>query len=756
MSGWFNGQHVAVKMLLPEYRKSMKHLNSFLEEVRLTAILEHPRIVQFIGVAWDSLADLCVLTEFMKGGDLRSMLNSYEAQRLPVGFNETKVTIALHVAHALTYLHSLDPPVLHRDLKSKNILLSANHDAKLTDFGISREHVDHTMTAGVGTSRWMAPEVMMGESYDDKADVFSMGVVLSELDLHALPYSHAKDENSPSRKIPSTAIAHLVAMGKLKVEFSSASSVIAELGLSCVEVDPDDRPTAAEALYKLHTILTTEYDSYTLFVTARCNVTDRFKYTTERFQGFDYVMMEEYDGVGCEHLVQTTVYPASGVCEKSSALANSSNVVNLFSNGTAAVIFYTGTASGNTDSSSSAYSYESSQLGGRIVADDGISWSAIALIVVGAVACVATLGFATFKYLRRRSDANLSKDTGIAALAASYAGYPTPESALNAITLGSEASYSTGTTDDEEKPRSRRTNNLSCISGLWDDEIIITARVPREKVILQDLISRGGYGEVYAGMFNDESVAVKMLLPEMRKSISHLNAFLAEVKLMATLNHERIVQFVGVAWDSLTDLCVLSEFMEGGDLRTLLKNCEEHNTPLGFDRSKATIALHVAHALTYLHSLSPPVLHRDLKSKNILLTAQLDAKLTDFGVSRERSDHTMTGGVGSSRWMAPEVMMGERYDDKADMFSFGVVLAELDQHLLPYANTKDNSNSGRAMPDLAILQMVATGRLRIEFSDAAPKAIKELGMACVSIDPNDRPTASEALYKLHTILARGL
>ncbi|KAE8912736.1 hypothetical protein PF005_g2070 [Phytophthora fragariae] len=121
-----------------------------------------------------------------------------------------------------------------------------------------------------------------------------------------------------------------------------------------------------------------------------------------------------------------------------------------------------------------------------------------------------------------------------------------------------------------------------------------------------------------------------MLLPEMRKSISHLNAFLAEVKLMATLNHERIVQFVGVAWDSLTDLCVLSEYMEGGDLRTLLKNCEEHETPVGIDRSKATIALHVVHALTYLHSLSPPVLHRDLKSKNILLTTQLDAKLTDF------------------------------------------------------------------------------------------------------------------------------
>ncbi|KAE8912733.1 hypothetical protein PF005_g2071 [Phytophthora fragariae] len=101
-------------------------------------------------------------------------------------------------------------------------------------------------------------------------------------------------------------------------------------------------------------------------------------------------------------------------------------------------------------------------------------------------------------------------------------------------------------------------------------------------------------------------------------------------------------------------------------------------------------------------------------------------------------------------------MMGERYDDKADMFSFGVVLAELDQHSLPYANVKESSDSGRAMPDLAILQMVATGRLRIEFSPAAPKAIRELGMACVAIDPKTRPSASDALYKLHTILTRGM
>ncbi|EEY53027.1 protein kinase [Phytophthora infestans T30-4] len=119
----------------------------------------------------------------MYGGDLRGLLTSYHNRHHPVGFDCDKVKIALHVAHALTYLHSLSPVVIHRDLKSRNILLTADLDAKLTDFGISRERVDQTMTAGVGTSLWMAPEVLMGERYDDKADIFSFGVVLSELDL---------------------------------------------------------------------------------------------------------------------------------------------------------------------------------------------------------------------------------------------------------------------------------------------------------------------------------------------------------------------------------------------------------------------------------------------------------------------------------------------------------------------------------------------------------------------------------------------
>ncbi|RLN15192.1 hypothetical protein BBJ28_00009018, partial [Nothophytophthora sp. Chile5] len=134
--------------------------------------------------------------------------------------------------------------------------------------------------------------------------------------------------------------------------------------------------------------------------------------------------------------------------------------------------------------------------------------------------------------------------------------------------------------------------------GLWDDDVITAKRIPRDQIQVQKLLSRGAYGEVYSGVFNRERVAVKMLLPETRGNLRQVNEFLAEAKMTATMDHPRIVSFIGVAWNALTDLCVVLEFVDGGDLRTLLNKYEAGRHPVGFDREKVTIALHVCHALT--------------------------------------------------------------------------------------------------------------------------------------------------------------
>uniref|UniRef100_H3HD36 Protein kinase domain-containing protein n=1 Tax=Phytophthora ramorum TaxID=164328 RepID=H3HD36_PHYRM len=287
--------------------------------------------------------------------------------------------------------------------------------------------------------------------------------------------------------------------------------------------------------------------------------------------------------------------------------------------------------------------------------------------------------------------------------------------------------------------------------GIWDDPLLVAARIPLEKIRIQELIARGGFGQVFLATYNGQTVAVKTLLPETAKDMTEINALFAETKVMAKLEHPCIVNFIGIAWESLSTICCVTEYLVGGDLRALLNSFQDNHTrPRGYDHDKVQIAMDIAHGLTYLHSMEPDILHRDLKSRNVLLTSHLNAKLTDFGVSRERSDDLMTNAVGTSLWMAPEVMIGGHYDGKADVFSFGVLLSELDTHLMPYANVRNSS--GRKPTEAAILQMVAVGTLQVEFSRDCPLELLTLAHACISVDPKDRPTAADALYKLHLVL----
>ncbi|ETP23797.1 TKL protein kinase [Phytophthora nicotianae CJ01A1] len=298
-------------------------------------------------------------------------------------------------------------------------------------------------------------------------------------------------------------------------------------------------------------------------------------------------------------------------------------------------------------------------------------------------------------------------------------------------------------------PDGRRHRNT-----LWEDPVILASRIPIDRIELGAIVSRGGFGEVYRGRYRDQDVAIKTLLPEKRKDLAHIQAFLSEVRLMATMEHPHIVQFIGVAWESLSNLFCVTEFMVGGDLRSLLKDYLSNGVPQGMDACKMQIAYQVAYALTYLHSLDPVVLHRDLKSRNILLTESLNAKITDFGASRIRSDATMTAGVGSCLWMAPEVMMGKRYGEKADVFSLGVVISELDTHELPYSHAKEGNSggSGHPLPDTAVLQMVSMGKLRVRFSPFMDPDMARFVGSCVNVDPEARPTAAEVLYYMQVAL----
>ncbi|KAF0700891.1 Aste57867_8611 [Aphanomyces stellatus] len=177
---YHKGQPVAIKTL---HHPTPFAIQRFIDEILFLDQLKSPFIVTLIGAMWTHPTNVQAVMEYMDMGDLRS----YLAKTTLDGFGwQQKLECARSVAEGLFYLHSQN--MIHRDLKSRNILLDSVKGTKLADFGLSKEFVyGDTMTVAVGTFRWMAPEMLLFQGYSNSVDIFSFGVVLSKLDTHALP-----------------------------------------------------------------------------------------------------------------------------------------------------------------------------------------------------------------------------------------------------------------------------------------------------------------------------------------------------------------------------------------------------------------------------------------------------------------------------------------------------------------------------------------------------------------------------------------
>lgn len=147
---------------------------------------------------------------------------------------------------------------------------------------------------------------------------------------------------------------------------------------------------------------------------------------------------------------------------------------------------------------------------------------------------------------------------------------------------------------------------------------------------------------------------------------------------MESLRHPNIVMFMG-ACTKFPHLAIVLEYCANKSLWSVLQN---RSIQLGWDDRKR-ISLEIARGMNYLHSFPTPIIHRDLKSLNILIDDFFKAKIGDFGWTRLKSEK-MTNKIGTFQWMAPEVIEGHRYSEKADVFSFGIILWEIASREPPY------------------------------------------------------------------------
>uniref|UniRef100_A0A7S1F2J1 Protein kinase domain-containing protein n=1 Tax=Noctiluca scintillans TaxID=2966 RepID=A0A7S1F2J1_NOCSC len=276
------------------------------------------------------------------------------------------------------------------------------------------------------------------------------------------------------------------------------------------------------------------------------------------------------------------------------------------------------------------------------------------------------------------------------------------------------------------------------------------------ELVVVGLLGSGGQGDVYKAewirkFFSSTSsivVAVKRLHPNLGPLVRDREA----VTMMA--QHKNLVTCFDVTHE--VPYLIVSEFCAGGSLHSLLYVSSYDLTA----RQSVTILHDVASGMNYLHNQTPPIVHRDMKSSNILLTSCITspdqepcAKLSDFGLSRNTDpmpNNGMTKNVGTWRWMAPEVIdVTGDYDERADIFSFAMVLFEVMQREVPYAEIRDDDDPRISMHICILQRRPRIGNLPQHF----PAVLPELMKRCWNTDADLRPTAAELQMHFASLLA---
>ncbi|KAL9446466.1 hypothetical protein AB3S75_014183 [Citrus x aurantiifolia] len=247
-------------------------------------------------------------------------------------------------------------------------------------------------------------------------------------------------------------------------------------------------------------------------------------------------------------------------------------------------------------------------------------------------------------------------------------------------------------------------------------------------------IASGSCGDLYRGVYLGQDVAVKVLRSK------HLNdalevEFVQEVAILREVQHRNVVRFIGASTKS-PHLCIVTEYMPGGSLYDYLH--KNHNV-LKLSQL-LRFAIDICKGMEYLHQSN--IIHRDLKTANLLMDTHNVVKVADFGVARfQNKGGVMTAETGTYRWMAPEVINHQPYDQKADVFSFAIVLWELVTAKVPYDS----------MTPLQAALGVRQG-LRPDLPENAHPKLIDLMQRCWDAVPDNRPSFSEIKLELEVLL----
>ncbi|KAJ6687050.1 hypothetical protein OIU79_016729 [Salix purpurea] len=269
----------------------------------------------------------------------------------------------------------------------------------------------------------------------------------------------------------------------------------------------------------------------------------------------------------------------------------------------------------------------------------------------------------------------------------------------------------------------------------------------------KEVIGRGSFGSVYLGKLSDgKLVAVKVRFD---KTQLGADSFVNEVYLLSQIRHQNLVCLEGFCQESKQQILVY-EYLPGGSLADHLYGPNKQRVSLSWVR-RLKIAVDAAKGLDYLHNASDPrIIHRDVKCSNILLDKEMNAKVCDFGLSKQvmqaDATHVTTVVKGTAGYLDPEYYSTQQLTEKSDVYSFGVVLLELicGREPLRRSGTPDSFNLVLwAKPYLqAGAFEIVDENLKGSFDVESMRKTAIVAVRSVERDASQRPTIAEVLAEL--------
>ncbi|KAI8901590.1 kinase-like domain-containing protein [Globomyces pollinis-pini] len=256
---------------------------------------------------------------------------------------------------------------------------------------------------------------------------------------------------------------------------------------------------------------------------------------------------------------------------------------------------------------------------------------------------------------------------------------------------------------------------------------LVSDKVPTLYYTKIKKVGQGASGSVYIGRNNETNqiVAIKQMdvASQPKKEL-----LLNELTVLKHSNHLNIVGFVD-AFYYLEDLWVIMEYMEGGSLTDIVSKSRLSDIQI------ATISTHALNGLYFLHQRN--IIHRDIKSDNLVLNGQGIVKLIDFGYSTKLTPSSKRIALaGSPYWMAPEVIKQKDYDCKIDVWSYGITIIEMIEGEPPYLDEEH----------LKALYLIATnGTPKLQKPQKSSTALKDFMYKCLVVDPVERASAQQLL-----------